>query len=176
MRERLRRLNVRGQLLWDNGDSRTLDRLLSEEVVRHGLDGRRKARVFGVANDLGKILENQAPRRIRPLALELCKIVANIAADIHEKHIIRIDAIDQTADIVEVHPARASLMVGRHVIVELTRNLWILLEELEEMEIGAVTGLEWAVLAIRWNAVAIFLQERGKGERGVADAIRPRER
>lgn len=48
----------------------TLDGLLSEEIMFHGLDVRRQPGFFCMFDHLGKILEYEASWCVRPLALE----------------------------------------------------------------------------------------------------------
>ncbi|KAL1972600.1 hypothetical protein VTN31DRAFT_7014 [Thermomyces dupontii] len=147
--------------------------LLGEEIVYHGLDVRRKFRFFGVLKHLWKILQDQASRCIRPLALKLGKIMADAPANVHNKHIVRPNVGVQTANIVKVHPARASLMVRCHVIVELTCNLRMLLKVLEEMVICSIAGLEWTVLRVRRIAIVNPLEISGQRKHGLGERISP---
>lgn len=126
----------------------------------HCLDRGVKLPCLSLSDHLGKILEHQASRSIRPLAPKLREIVAHTAADIDEENIILCDIGKQAGHVVEtnIHPARASLVVDRHVVVKLASGLWVLFHELEEVKISSESALEGALLAVSWVGIAVLLE------------------
>lgn len=87
--------------------------------------------------------------------------MANVSTDVHKKHIVRPNIGAQSADIIEVHPTGASLMVERHIGVELPGIFWVVFQELEIMESCLISSLERTIMAIRRIAISSPLEKSG---------------
>lgn len=66
-------------------------------------------------------------------------------------------------------------MVDRHVIVELASSLWVLLHELEEVEIGSESALEGTLLAVGWVSIAILPELGRESKYAGGDAVSPNQ-
>lgn len=72
----------------------TLDWLFREEVMMHCLNPRRQRN--GLVDNVGKVLQDQASRRLRPLTVEFRKVVTNTATQVNQKDVVLIlQACDQ---------------------------------------------------------------------------------
>lgn len=103
--------------------------------------------------------------------------MAHATAHIDQQNILIANSwhVDQARHVVEtdIHPARAALVVGGHVIVELGGGFGVLFEELEEVEWGVEAKLEGTVSAIGGVLVVGSLQLGGEGEDTGCDAGGP---
>lgn len=146
------------------GRGNTLNRLLSPEIMRHGLNPR--SQLSNLFDHTGQILQNQPSRSLGHLCVKLFQIVAPVTADIHQKHIIGSVARageELLAHRVEVrvHPAGSALVVGGHQAVELRCEVRVCTHELKEMEIGAEAQVEGGLFVVCWGSVAIGLEPLG---------------
>lgn len=66
-------------------------------------------------------------------------------------------------------------MVDRHVIIELASSLWVLLHELEEVEIGSESALEGTLLAVGWIGIAILPELGRESKYAGGDAVSPNQ-
>lgn len=66
----------------------TLDWLLREEVMMHCLNPRRQRN--GLIDNVGKVLQDQASRCLRPLTVEFRKVVTNTATQVNKKDVVLI--------------------------------------------------------------------------------------
>lgn len=141
----------------------------------HNLDRGMQVHSLGLSNYIRKILEHQTARSIRPLALEFREIVAHAATDIDKEDIILCDIGEHAWHVIEtdIHPARTSLVIARHVIVELASSIWVLLHKLEEVKVGSESTLESTLLAIGWVEISVFLKLGRKSEDAGGDAVCP---
>lgn len=125
----------------------------------HDFDTRMKRHTACLLDHVRKILQHQATRHVGPFALKFGEIVAQAAANVNQKNIIWILQFHhQVRDRVEpnVHPARAALVVGGHVVVELGGMVGVVTEELEKVRIGFEAELEGAILAIGRAAIVVL--------------------
>jgi NTP pyrophosphatase (non-canonical NTP hydrolase) len=153
----------------------TFDGLLSEKVVVHNFNRWVQGHGPGLLEDFREILQDQTSGCVGPLATELGEVVAHTASHINQEGIFFTDGLDQGRHIVEaaVHPARTSLMVRGHVVVELASSLGVLFEEVEEVKRCLEAELESAVGTVGWVLVAGLLQLGGEGEDTLRDTGSP---
>lgn len=99
--------------------------------------------------------------------------MAHATANINQQKVLVTGIhVDQAWHVVEtdIHPARAALVVGGHVVVELCGSFGVLLEELEEVERCVEAQLEATVGAVGGVLVVGLLQLGGEGEDTGCDA------
>lgn len=134
---------------------------------------------FRLFDDLRQILENESARNAGPLAAKLGQIMADVAANINEEHVVstHVQPFRERRDRVEsvIHPARSVLTVGCHVVVELCAVGGVFLEEFEEVLVGAVSVLERGMAAVAWVGVVGSLEKRGQAGDAVCDAVGPND-
>ena len=105
------------------------------------------------------------------LPRELCKIMADAAANVHKERGISFgfDTLDQSLLDREkslVHPAGSTLTVSTHVMVELRSERGVCLQKIEEVEVCIVSELVRAVLRIVWFLVAGLRSEEVELQQG----------
>lgn len=154
----------------------TFDRLLREKIMFHQLDRRVQGHCLGLSENLGQILQHQTARGLRPLVAELREVMAHITSHVNQQNIVVTDSrVDQNRYDVEadIHPARAALVVGGHVVIELGGSLGVLLHEFEEVKGRVEAQLEATVGAAGGVLVVCFLQLGGEGKDTCCDAGGP---
>lgn len=128
----------------------TLDRLLSEEVVRHALGLCVAGTLF---QHLRQVLQYKSMAGFWVLQRELLKIVANVPADIHEHR--RRTVIDELIRREVGEPAIVRRGVVGHALIErcsFDRMLGVVVVERRAWR--AVNGLKWS---IRWvTGITVF--------------------
>lgn len=125
----------------------------------HDFDTGMKRRASGLLDHVRKILKHQPSRHIGPFALEFGKVVAQAATDVDQKDIVCLFQLHhQLRDRVEpdVHPARTTLMIGGHVIVELGGMCGMVTEKLEKMGVGPEAQLEGTIFTVGRVAIVVF--------------------
>jgi hypothetical protein len=160
-------LGCPGRIILEKEGVNTFHRLLRKEIMHNRLNTPLRLPIHNprLLNNIPQILQHKPSLHTRPLPPTLRKIMSNPAPHVHKQHIVSLDTPRQLRHRIKpnIHPAWPSLVIRRHVVIELLCVRGVRLQIFEEVRGRLVPVLEGRSVPVAGVDIVCAFEVCGEG-------------